>query len=108
MDQNDIFLTIIGMGVVTFVPRLLPVLLLSSKTLPESITRWLGYIPVAVLSAMLVPAIFVKEESIAISGDNLFLWVSIPTFIVAAKTKSLFATVMAGMLMVAGFRLLMS
>ncbi len=92
---------IVGMGVVTFIPRLLPLLLLSTKTLPKIVIRWLGYIPVAVLSAMLFPALLINEKQLNLSNDNLFLIVSIPTFIVAIKTKSLFATVIAGMIMVA-------
>lgn len=96
---------IVGMGVVTFIPRLLPLLLLSSKTLPKIAIKWLGYIPVAVLSAMLFPALLINDKQVYFSSDNLFLIVSIPTFLVAVKTKSLFATVIAGMLMVAVSRL---
>ena len=101
MDQNEIFVTIIGMGVVTFIPRLLPLLILSSKTLPDVVIKWLRYIPVAVLSAMLLPSLVVQQNRIDLSKENIFFWVSIPTFLVAIKTKSLFTTVIAGMIMVA-------
>jgi branched-subunit amino acid transport protein len=107
MDQNEIFLIIVAMGVVTFVPRALPVLILSVKVLPKTVIRWLGNIPVAVLAAMLFPSLLISNGSFNFSGNNLFLWVSIPTFIVAAKTKSLFATVISGMMMVAAYRFLL-
>lgn len=97
---------IVGMAVVTFVPRVLPLLILSTKALPESMIRWLGYIPVAVLAAMLFPALLMMDGKFNLSGNNLFLWVSFPTFLVAHKTKSLFATVMSGMIMIAAYRFL--
>lgn len=97
-------MTVIGMAVVTFIPRLLPVLLLSSRTLPPVIIRWLSYIPVAVLSAMLFPSIMVVNDQLAIRNDNIFLWAAIPTLAVAVKTKSLFISVVAGMIMVAAAR----
>lgn len=101
MDQNLIFITILGMGVVTYLPRLLPVLLLSSKKLPPLVVAWLRFIPVAVLAAMLLPTLVVNNAQLDFSGSNLFLWAAIPTFLVAWKTRSLFGSVIVGMTVVA-------
>jgi branched-subunit amino acid transport protein len=106
MDQTTIFLTILGMGVVTYLPRLFPVLLLSSKKLPPLVVAWLRFIPVAVLAAMLLPSLVVKDAQIDFSRSNLFLWAAIPTFLVAWKTRSLFGSVIVGMLVVAAARFL--
>ena len=106
MDQTTIFLTILGMGVVTYLPRLLPVLLLSSRKLPPLIIVWLRYVPVAVLAAMLWPSLLVQGERLDLSVNNLFLWASIPTFLVAWKTRSLFGSVIVGMVIVAFARIL--
>ena len=89
------------MGLVTFLPRLLPVLLLSSKTLPPLVVTWLRFIPVAVLSAMLVPSLVVNDSALDFSSSNLFLWAALPTFLVAWKTRGLFGSVMVGMVVVA-------
>ena len=101
MDQNTIFITIIGMGVVTYLPRLLPVLLLSSKKLPPLVIAWLRFIPVAVLAAMLLPSLVVNDAQLDFSSSNLFLWAAFPTFLVAWKTHSLFGSVIVGMAVVA-------
>ena len=101
MDQTIIFLTILGMGVVTFLPRLLPVLLLSTKKLPPLVIAWLRFIPVAVLAAMLLPSLVVSDAQLDFSRSNLFLWAAIPTFLVAWKTRSLFGSVIVGMVVVA-------
>ena len=106
MDQKVVFLTILGMGVVTYLPRLLPVLLLSSKKLPPLVVAWLRFIPVAVLAAMLLPSLVVSDAQLAFNRNNLFLWGAIPTFLVAWKTRSLFGSVIVGMVVVAVARYL--
>jgi len=101
MDQKIIFLTILGMALVTYIPRLLPVWLLSSRSLPPLVIAWLRYVPVAVLAAMLVPTLMIQDERVYVGLDNLFLWATIPTLLVAWKTKSFFSSVVAGMACVA-------
>jgi branched-subunit amino acid transport protein len=101
MDQKAILITILGMGAVTYLPRLLPVLVLSSKKLPPLVETWLRYVPVAVLSAMLLPSLVVMDGDLDFSRSNLFLWASIPTFLVAWKTRNLFGSVIVGMAVVA-------
>jgi len=101
LDQQDIFLIIVGMTAVTYLPRLLPALLLSSRRLPKAVEVWLRHVPAAVLAAMLAPALLLSDGRIAIGIDNLFLWAAVPTVLVALATRSLFATVLAGMATVA-------
>jgi len=103
-DDNWLFITFIGMGIVTYFPRLLPTLLLSNKELPESSTTWLSYVPAAVLSALLVPGLLLKDGQLALNTDNLFLFAAIPTFLMARFTGSFFGTVAVGMGAVAAAR----
>ncbi len=105
IDQQAVFFTMIGMGLVTFLPRLLPLWLFSSRDLPPLVISWLRYVPVAVLSAMLLPSLVMPDGRIDVGFGNLFLWVAIPVFVVAWKTRNLFAPVIVGMLLVAGLRL---
>ena len=105
MDQKTILLTIIGMAVVTYLPRLLPMWALSSRQLPSQLVAWLQHVPVAVLSAMLVPALLLQADQIDLGFDNIFFWASLPTLAVAIKTRSLFATVVVGAATVALARL---
>jgi branched-subunit amino acid transport protein len=107
MDQTTIFLTLIGMNLVTYIPRLLPVWALASKSLPKVIVDWLRYVPVAVLAAMLLPSLLVHEGQIDLRPSNMFLWAAIPTLVVAWKRRSLFGSVVVGMLVVALARLVL-
>ena len=101
MDQEIIFLTIVGMLAVTYVPRMVPLVALASRTLPDPVVRWLSYVPAAVLSSMLFPALLLKDGRFSFAPDNYFLWAAIPAFILAWRSKSFFGTVALGMALVA-------
>jgi branched-subunit amino acid transport protein len=56
----------------------------------------LGYIPVAILSAIVFPILFSGEGEV---GDQpLYLLAALPVFIFAWKVKSLWGSVVLGML----------
>ncbi len=101
MDQTLIFWTLVGMAAVTYLPRLLPTLFLSGRTLQPFIASWLRLVPPAVLAAMLVPSLLVRDESVDLDFDNLFFWAALVAFPVAWKWNSLVATVLVGMGLVA-------
>lgn len=107
MDQKIILLTILGMALVTYLPRVLPVLFLSSRTLPKGVTDWLSFVPTAVLAAMLAPALLMNKGGMDVSLGNVFLLAGLPTFAVSWLTKSFFGAVITGMACVALLRLLL-
>jgi len=100
MEESMIMLTIIGMAVVTYLPRLAPLLALSGKQLPPAVTAWLRHVPPAVLAAMLLPLILMPGGALKLGFDNLYFWAAVPTFIAAVLSKSLFIPVIIGMLVV--------
>lgn len=104
MDQRTLFLTILGMALVTYVPRALPALALSSRTLHPAVQRFLSFVPVAVLSALLLPSLVVTKGNLDFSGENVFLWVSLLLLPFCVKTRSFFGTVAVGMGLVAAAR----
>lgn len=104
MEEQIVFLTIFGMSLVTYIPRVVPVLALASRTLPEPLVRWLSYVPTAVLSAMLLPSLLLNEGQVDFSLHNFFLWAAVPAILLAWKTRSFFGTVALGMGLVAAGR----
>lgn len=95
------------MALVTYLPRLLPVLLLARRNLPARLVRWLSYIPAAVLAALLGPALLAPGGKLDLDpAANPDFWVSIPVFMIAVLTRNLFATVLSGMALIALWRLL--
>lgn len=85
------------MMVVTYIPRMLPLVVLSKVNIPGLVLRWLKFIPVAVLSSLLAPELLLEKNTINISLDNTVLLAAFPTFLAAVYTRNLFFTVFAGM-----------
>ncbi len=105
----EIVILIILMSLVTFIPRVLPILALSRRKLPELVERWLSYVPVAVLAALLAPSLFAPTGAVNLNLTvNPALWVSIPVFMIAAFTRNLFITVLSGMILIALLRFIIS
>jgi len=88
-----------GMGLVTYLPRSLPLLYLAHKKLPQWLIDWLSLIPVAILSALLAPSLFTDSATRNIELGKPELLVAIPTLLFALKTRSLGGTVLIGMLL---------
>lgn len=101
MAETTILITLVSMAVVTYLPRLIPAWVLRDKQLPAFLMAWLRYVPVAVLAALLLPSLLIEGDRINFSASNLYLWAAIPAGLVAWKKKSLFGTVVVGMLVVA-------
>ncbi len=97
MIEREYYYIVLGMGFVTFIPRLLPVYFLSGRTLPRWFIEWLDLIPAAVLSALLLPALVKTGTPGTFSLYSPGMIVAVPTFLVAVKTKSLGGTVVTGM-----------
>ena len=97
MDNSTLLITICLMAVVTAVPRVVPVLLLSGRKLPTPVMTWLEFVPVAVLSALLAPQIILRDGAVDLSFSNLYFWVALPAFLAGLVTKNLFITIMVGM-----------
>ncbi|RCX10529.1 branched-subunit amino acid transport protein [Anaerobacterium chartisolvens] len=53
----SIFLIILGMAIVTYIPRFLPVLIVDRLKFPGWVNRWLKSIPYAALGALIFPGI---------------------------------------------------
>ena len=89
---------VIGMMAVTYLARLIPMLVLSRTEIPEGFQRWLQFVPVAVLSALLVPSVLLQNGGLALRLDNTYLLATVPTLIVAARFKNIFLTVLCGII----------
>ena len=99
MSFSGYLLLFFCMGVVTFVPRWLPLLYLSHKRLPQWLTDWLGLIPVAILSSLLAPILLADATNRNLNIIKPELLIALPTLLFALKTKSLGGTVFVGMIL---------
>jgi len=92
----EVLLIIVGGAIVTFLPRVFPLVVLSKVNIPDRGKRWLHYIPVAVLAALLA------QELLPIGEDTewqpMRLVAAVASFAIALLTKSLLFTVAAGVI----------
>lgn len=105
--RPGILAIILGMALVTYLPRMLPLVVLSRLKLPPLLQRWLEYVPVAVLSALLATGLLTSGGRLALPPAHPDLLAAIPAFAVAIWTRSLMGTVLVGIAAMALLRYLL-
>ena len=100
-SSANLFTIFIGMFAVTYLPRVLPLTILSRLKLPKLIIDVLEFLPVAILGALLLPALLLAEGKIDISLDNHLLVAAVLTSIISVFTKKLFIIVLSGIAIMA-------
>ena len=98
LNDMKIWILVVGMAIVTYVPRMIPLLIFSKKNLPPWLESWLKYIPVGIFSALVFPAIFIREQMFSVTINNIELISSILVFAIAFKTRSLGLSVIVGII----------
>lgn len=97
MTPNEILL-VLGMTLVTFAMRYPALALISKITIPSPILAALKFIPPAVLTAIIVPALLAPTDNrINIAITNDYLIAGIVTAVVAWRSKNLLLTLAIGM-----------
>ena len=104
MTAFDMALCMVGVFAVTYFSRSLPLLALKTEMLSETLRRWLSFVPVTILSALVGPDLLVRDNALSLNLDNIFLVAAIPTLLISWKTKSFFGTIAVGMITVALLR----
>ena len=84
------------MGVVTYIPRVGPLLALAGWRFPAWLLRVLEGFPVAVLAAFVVPLILAPAGHLDLSWNNLNLPAGVLTTVAAVWSHSLIITVLVG------------
>jgi branched-subunit amino acid transport protein len=98
MPHEEYLYCILGMGLVTYLPRWFPLVILSGRNIPDVFRRWLEFIPVSILSALVANAVFIDPSTGGFQVFQKSFFAAVPTLAVALKTRSLGLTVIAGML----------
>ena len=95
---------ILGMTLVTFLPRYGVLALLGRVEMPKPIFRALQYVPPAVLSAIILPGLLLdKDGNLYIAVDNSFLVAGVVAGLVAWRSRNLLLTIVLGMLVLWGY-----
>ncbi len=95
--MNSFWLTILIVGILTFGIRLSFIVILDRWQPPDIIQRSLRFVPVAVLTAIIIPELVMPGGTVDISIGNLRLLAGFVAILVAWKTKNIVWTIIAGM-----------
>lgn len=103
MSSFEIWM-VLGMMAVTFGVRY-PVLALVSKlSLPQAVVDALKFIPPAVLTAIVVPAVLLPAGRVDFGLNNAYLIAGIAAAVISWRTKNLLLTIVLGMAIFLGWR----
>lgn len=92
-----LWLTICGMGLVTFAIRFVPVLALERLVIPPRLRRALRFVPPAVLSAIAFSELLIRDNALDISLGNERLLAGLLAIGVAWFSRNVLLTIAAGM-----------
>lgn len=92
-----LWLLILAAGLLTYLIRLSFILLLNRFYLPNWFRRSLRFVPVAVLSAILMPEVLTRNGALDISLLNPQLYAAAAAALVAWRTRNILLTILAGM-----------
>ena len=101
---TDMVLLILGMGAVTYATRFTCLFLVGRYALPPRVARALAYIPIGILTAFVVPALFFPAPGAEGGGTHEMLWGGLASAAVAARWGHVLGAMVAGMAVVALLR----
>lgn len=95
MNDAQVLLTVLVMGICTYLPRMLPLVFLRKKIENPHVSAFLTYLPYGILTAMVIPDIFFSTAS-PISG----IAGAAAAFFLAFKKKGLLPAAVAAVVTV--------
>lgn len=94
--QTTILGVIVGMALINFGLRYLPIAILSRITLPRPVTRWLSYVPIAVMGALVANEVGRPGGEWRMPLTSPYIWAAIVTAVVFRLSKSFLGATLAG------------
>ncbi|MCZ2126859.1 MAG: AzlD domain-containing protein [Anaerolineales bacterium] len=95
--MNDIWLTMLLGGLITFGMRFSLIYLFGKFEIPEALRRALHYIPPAVFSAIIFPELFLSDGALNLSLANAKLLAGLLAIVVAWFSRNTLLTILLGM-----------
>ncbi|MFZ7133614.1 MAG: AzlD domain-containing protein [Eubacteriales bacterium] len=78
--KNELYI-LIGMALVTYIPRMLPFVMMKDIKIPKRVDKFLSYIPFTMLSALIFPDVFTS------TGNTYTAIAGLTVCIVAARYR---------------------
>lgn len=96
METSYLVLIILGMFLVTFGIRFCLFAKANKVSMPYWMDDALGFVPISVLSAIIVPMIFIQNGEMAVSFINPWLLGAVAAFLVGLMKQNQLLTIIVG------------
>ena len=96
-EQSTIIAVIIGMGLANFTLRFVPLALFSRIRLPQPVMRWLEFIPISVMGALLAKEVILPSSagySTPLASPGI--WGALAAMVAFRVTKSFLGGTLSG------------
>ena len=97
MAPLTLWLTLLCIGIMTYTLRSSFITFFGKKEIPSFLQRTLRFVPIAVLTAIIFPALFLYNNRLYLSLGNSRLIAGILAAFVAWRTKNVLLTIAVGM-----------
>jgi branched-subunit amino acid transport protein len=104
---NEILL-VAGMALVTFGARYPVLVLVGKMPLPQPVLRALKFVPTAVLTAIIAPAVLFPRGPLELGLNNEYLVAAVISSLVAWRSRNVLLTIVIGMAALLVWRWVMS
>ncbi len=94
--QRAIITVIIGMGLINFSLRFVPLALLSRMELPKPVRRWLSFVPISVMGALVASEVVHPGGTTPPVLTSPYVWASLLTMVVFRFSRSFLGATLAG------------
>lgn len=96
MSQELVWGLILGMALTNIAMRGVPIAIMSRFELPGPVRRWLSYVPVSVMAAMVTLEVLRPNGQLQLTLANPYLLATVPTALVYRFTRSFLGAALAG------------
>ena len=96
---------ILGMVVVTYATRYTVMGLWGRAALPDPVLRWLRFVPISVLTAIIVLSTLAPQGTVDLRPANAYFGGGLATVLIAWRTRRMLPTIAGGMVIFLIWRL---
>ncbi len=86
---QEIWIIIVGMALVTFIPRVIPFFIISGEKMHPALKEWLRLLPIVIFASMIAPPLLTGDGQIAVTEHLREIGIVLTGAIVAYFTKKI-------------------
>ena len=103
-----LWLMLLIIGVITYAIRLSCISLIGKREMPAFLLKALRFVPITVLPAIILPQLFLRNNTLVLTLANPRWIAGILAAIVAWRTRNVLLTIAVGMVVLWGLQLLLA